>query len=123
MRHLPSLRSVGCLVSAVLNNRFLVNVIYRLQVSYCISAVRREDFYFIGIQLIFLYLVGLIALYTGLILWRLYIRLDSIKYPLKTYADIAERILGKTARHVCTVLQSLQLVVNVGTHLDLTFTL
>ena len=61
-----------------------------------------------------LYLVGLIALYTGLILWRLHIRLDSIKYPLKTYADIAERIFGKTARHVCTVLQSLQLVVNVG---------
>ena len=61
-----------------------------------------------------LYLVGLIALYTGLILWRLHIRLDSIKYPLKTYADIAERIFGKTARHICTVLQSLQLIMNVG---------
>lgn len=58
--------------------------------------------------------MGVIALYTGLILWRLYIRLDSIKYPLKTYADIAERIFGKPARHVCTFLQSLQLVVNVG---------
>jgi len=61
-----------------------------------------------------LYLVGLIALYTGFILWWLYIRLDSLKYPLKTYADIAERIFGRSARHVCTVLQSLQLVVNVG---------
>ncbi|KAF8920893.1 hypothetical protein BGZ52_011854, partial [Haplosporangium bisporale] len=31
-----------------------------------------------------------------------------------TYADIAERIFGRSARHVCTVLQSLQLIVNVG---------
>ncbi|KAF8071821.1 hypothetical protein FPV67DRAFT_1667278 [Lyophyllum atratum] len=64
-----------------------------------------------GILLYFF--MGLAALYTGLILWRLYIRLDSLKYPLKTYADIAERIFGRTARHVCTVLQSLQLIVNL----------
>ena len=62
------------------------------------------------------YLVGAIALYTGLILWRLYIRLDSLRYPLRTYADIAERIFGKPARHICTVLQSLQLLVNVWSH-------
>jgi len=59
--------------------------------------------------------VGVIAFYTGLILWRLFIRLDSVKYPLKSYADIAERIYGKTARHVCTVLSSVQLLVNVAT--------
>lgn len=58
--------------------------------------------------------MGLIALYTGLILWRLFIRLDSLHYPLKTYADIAERIFGRTARHFCTVLQSIQLVINVS---------
>ncbi|KIJ45773.1 hypothetical protein M422DRAFT_166077 [Sphaerobolus stellatus SS14] len=61
------------------------------------------------------FLVGLIALYTGLILWRLYIRLDSLRYPLRTYADIAERIFGKAARHTCTILQSVQLLVNVAT--------
>lgn len=66
-----------------------------------------------GIVLYFF--MGVAALYTGLILWRLFIRLDSIKYPLKSYADIAERIYGRTARHVCTVLSSLQLIVNVGT--------
>lgn len=54
------------------------------------------------------------ALYTGLILWRLYVRLDSPRYPLKTYADIAERIFGRTARHIVNVLQSLQLLINVG---------
>jgi len=63
--------------------------------------------------------VGVLALYTGLILWRLFVRLDSLKYPLKTYADMAERIFGNIARHVCTVLQSLQLLVNVRDTLNL----
>ncbi|KAF8626471.1 hypothetical protein AX15_004862 [Amanita polypyramis BW_CC] len=53
--------------------------------------------------------------YSGLILWKLFLRLDSLRYPLKTYADIAERIYGKTARHICTFLQTLQLIINVGT--------
>ena len=53
------------------------------------------------------------ALYTGLILWRLFVRLDSPRYPLQTYADIAERIFGKPARHLCNALQSVQLLINV----------
>ncbi|KAF9009481.1 transmembrane amino acid transporter protein-domain-containing protein [Cyathus striatus] len=65
--------------------------------------------------IILYFFMGVIALYTGLILWRLFIRLDSLRYPLKTYADLAERIFGRWARHVCTVLQSIQLLVNVGT--------
>ena len=62
---------------------------------------------------LFLSVVGVIAAYTGIILWRLFIRLDSPRYPLKTYADIAERIFGKPARHVAIVLQSVQLIVVV----------
>ncbi|PFH46273.1 hypothetical protein AMATHDRAFT_70223 [Amanita thiersii Skay4041] len=61
------------------------------------------------------FFMGAIALYTGLILWRLFCRLDSLRYPLKTYSDIAERIFGRVARHICTVLQTIQLVINVGT--------
>ena len=53
------------------------------------------------------------ALYTGLILWRLFVRLDSPRYPLQTYADIAERIFGRPARHLCNGLQSIQLLINV----------
>lgn len=53
------------------------------------------------------------ALYTGLILWRLFVRLDSARYPVKTYADMAERIFGRAARHIVNVLQSLQLIINV----------
>jgi hypothetical protein len=58
--------------------------------------------------------MGVLAAYTGLILWRLFVRLDSVRYPLKSYSDIAERIYGKPARHVCTVLQSIQLLINVA---------
>ncbi|KAF8663982.1 hypothetical protein AX16_000833 [Volvariella volvacea WC 439] len=65
--------------------------------------------------IILYFYMGLAALYTGLILWRLFIHLDSVRYPLKTYADIAERIFGRTARHACNILQSIQLLVNVAT--------
>jgi len=55
------------------------------------------------------------AFYTGLILWKLFVKLDSDQYPIRTYSDLGERIYGKWARHICTVLQSVQLIVNVGT--------
>lgn len=60
-------------------------------------------------------LVGGMALYTGLILWRLFVRLDSPRYPLKSYADLADRIFGPKARHLCNILQSIQLLINVRT--------
>ncbi|KAF9352184.1 hypothetical protein BGX26_009949 [Mortierella sp. AD094] len=58
--------------------------------------------------------MGFFAFYCGLILWRLYVHFDSDEYPCKTYSDVCERIFGRAARHICTVLQSLQLIVNVG---------
>ncbi|KAF8187421.1 transmembrane amino acid transporter protein-domain-containing protein [Pholiota molesta] len=61
------------------------------------------------------FVMGVMALYTGLILWRLFVRLDSARYPVKTYADMAERIFGRAARHIVNVLQSLQLIINVAT--------
>ncbi|KAF7309787.1 Aa-trans domain-containing protein [Mycena indigotica] len=65
-----------------------------------------------GILLYFF--MGLIASYTGLLLWRLYIRLDSPKYPIQSYADLMHRIYGTTARRISNVLQSVQLLVVVG---------
>lgn len=63
-----------------------------------------------------LYLVmGGIACYTGLILSELFCKLDSYEYPVKTYADLGGRIFGNWFKHMCTALQSLQLIVNVGT--------
>lgn len=53
------------------------------------------------------------ALYTGLILWRLFVRLDSERYPLRSYGDMADRLFGRAARHVVNILQTIQLIVNV----------
>ncbi|KAF8313416.1 oligopeptide transporter protein [Clavulina sp. PMI_390] len=65
---------------------------------------------------IILYTVmGIAALYTGLIIWRLHIRMDSLRFPIRTYGDMAERLFGSWAKHLVTVLQSIQLIVNVGT--------
>jgi hypothetical protein len=62
-----------------------------------------------------LYVVmGGVACFTGLQLWRLFCRLDSHEFPIKTYGDLGDRIFGREFKHVCTVLQSLQLIINVG---------
>jgi hypothetical protein len=43
-------------------------------------------------------------------LWYMFIHLDSIQYPLKTYGDVAYRVYGPWARHCVNSLQSLVLV-------------
>lgn len=55
------------------------------------------------------------ACYTGLLLWHLFLKLDSDVYPVKTYSDLMDRIFGSVSRHVTAVLQSIQLIINVGT--------
>jgi hypothetical protein len=57
---------------------------------------------------------GILAAYGGFLLWRMFLGLDSDRYPLKTYGDIAFRVFGTTARHSVNVLQSVQLLFNVG---------
>ncbi|THU92102.1 hypothetical protein K435DRAFT_758442 [Dendrothele bispora CBS 962.96] len=62
-----------------------------------------------------LYIVmGGMAAYTGLILAHLFFNLDSEVYPVKTYGDLGYLIFGKVFKRVCDVLQSLQLIINVG---------
>jgi len=57
---------------------------------------------------------GALAGYTGWQIWQMFLSMDSDKYPLKTYGDIAFRIYGTFARHIINVLQSIQLLFNVG---------
>ncbi|KAM0754795.1 hypothetical protein T439DRAFT_377221 [Meredithblackwellia eburnea MCA 4105] len=59
-------------------------------------------------------LFGAVAAVTGGMLCRLFLRLDSVRFPIKTYGDLADRIFGRWARHLCSILQSIQLVLNVG---------
>jgi hypothetical protein len=44
----------------------------------------------------------------------MFLSLDSHQYPLKTYGDIAFRIYGIWVRHSLNILQSIQLLFNVG---------
>ncbi|KAF2466790.1 amino acid transporter [Lindgomyces ingoldianus] len=57
---------------------------------------------------------GLLAGYTGWQIWQMFLRLDSSIYPLKSFGDIAFRVYGSWARHSVNILQSLQLIFNVG---------
>lgn len=51
--------------------------------------------------------------YSGYLLWQQFLGLDSSRYPISGYGDIAYRIYGSWARHVMNVLQSFQFYMNV----------
>ena len=57
---------------------------------------------------------GLFPGLSGYFLWQMFLKLDSDRYPLKTYGDIAFRVYGRVARHALNILQSIQLLFNVG---------
>lgn len=44
----------------------------------------------------------------------MFLHLDSHRYPLKTYGDLAFRVFGPWARHLANFLQSIQLFFSVG---------
>lgn len=52
----------------------------------------------------------LLAVGAGQIIWKLYLSLDSSKYPVVCYADLGERTFGRFIRHVFNVFQSFQYV-------------
>ncbi|KAL8696837.1 MAG: hypothetical protein Q9201_007452 [Fulgogasparrea decipioides] len=54
------------------------------------------------------------AAYGGFLLWRMFLQLDSDRYPLRNYGDIAYRVAGAIARHTVNIVQSIQLLFNVG---------
>lgn len=56
----------------------------------------------------------LLAVFAGQVIWRLYLDLDSSKYPVTCYADLGERMFGRWARHVFNIFQSFQLLFNVA---------
>lgn len=65
-----------------------------------------------GVILYFVF--GGTAFYAGYQMWQMFMVLDSDKYPLRTYGDIAYRTMGTYARHTVNILQSIQLFFNVG---------
>ncbi|KAF9253436.1 hypothetical protein LCP9604111_962 [Penicillium roqueforti] len=57
---------------------------------------------------------GAMACYSGLQLWRIFIGLDSTRFPMRNYGDMAFRIYGDWARIFVNVLQSFQFFLNVA---------
>lgn len=58
--------------------------------------------------------MGFCAWWCGILLWKLFMQLDSARYPVKTYGDLGERVVGGPMRHIFNALQTLQLIINVG---------
>lgn len=54
------------------------------------------------------FLFGIAAAYCGCLLWKQYLYLDSIKYPLRNYGDIVGRIYGQYTRYFIDFFQSVQ---------------
>ncbi len=57
---------------------------------------------------------GVLAGYGGWLLWKMFLGLDSYQYPLRSYGDLAYRLNGTLMRHFINILQSIQLLCNVG---------
>lgn len=60
------------------------------------------------------FLLGVAAAYCGWMLYKQFLTLDSAHYPIRTYGDLAGRILGKNFHLGVDILQSIQLLCNVA---------
>ncbi|TNY22244.1 hypothetical protein DMC30DRAFT_349246 [Rhodotorula diobovata] len=55
-----------------------------------------------------LYVVfGIAAGITGLMIRHLFLQLDSVRFPVRTYGDLGGRVFGTPVRHMCSVLQAI----------------
>lgn len=52
--------------------------------------------------------------YSGYLLWRVFLGLDSYEFPVRNYGDLGFRTLGRWGRHVTNFLQALALLLIVG---------
>ncbi|KAJ4305796.1 hypothetical protein N0V90_001328 [Kalmusia sp. IMI 367209] len=57
---------------------------------------------------------GGLACYSGLQLWQMFIGLDSTRYPMRNYGDLAFRVFGNWARYLFNILQSFQFFLMVS---------
>ncbi|EED16905.1 amino acid transporter, putative [Talaromyces stipitatus ATCC 10500] len=55
-----------------------------------------------------------LAIYSGYLLWDVFMGLDSFHYPIRHFGDLGFRLYGPWMRYLINVLQSIQLILNVG---------
>jgi len=64
----------------------------------------------IALYTVFAFMAG----YSGYILWKVYLGLDSYEFPIRNYGDIVFRTMGSIPRYCVNILQSIQLLLIVG---------
>ncbi|OJJ48146.1 hypothetical protein ASPZODRAFT_112721 [Penicilliopsis zonata CBS 506.65] len=57
---------------------------------------------------------GGLACYSGMQLWKIFVGLDSTRFPMRNYGDVAFRVFGNWARQGVNVLQSFQFFLNIA---------
>jgi hypothetical protein len=58
-------------------------------------------------------LFGALSCYSGLQLWNIFVGLDSTRFPMRNYGDVAFRVYGSWARTLVNIMQSFQFLMNV----------
>lgn len=62
-----------------------------------------------------LYIIfGLFASFSGWAIWKVYLDLDSSRYPMMSFGDPFLRLFGKRSRHFINVAQALQQFLTVS---------
>jgi len=57
---------------------------------------------------------GALAAYSGYLLYQCFCGLDSYHFPVRSYGDLGFRLYGNWVRILFNILQSIQLILNVG---------
>lgn len=70
------------------------------------------DFFLIGIA--FYTVFGIMAGYSGYLIWRVFLGVDSYEYPAKNYGDLGFRTLGRFGRYITNIWQGVSLLLIVG---------
>lgn len=55
-----------------------------------------------------------LAGYSGYLLWTIFMDMDSYEFPIKNFGDLGYRVFGQPVRYIFNILQSIQLLLNVG---------
>jgi Transmembrane amino acid transporter protein len=57
--------------------------------------------------------MGGFAAYSSILLWQMFLRLDSVERPIRTWRDIGDRLCGVWFGHLITIMQSTQMFLGV----------
>ncbi|RWA06914.1 hypothetical protein EKO27_g8179 [Xylaria grammica] len=55
-----------------------------------------------------------VSIYSGYLIWKVFMGVDSHEFPARNYGDLAFRSWGSTARHIVNVLQAVALLLLLG---------